>query len=105
MREFTPSCNKTVTALSGACPMLCDVDHESLVIVLSSGGSPLDGESLAQLPDAAVRWQRLEREGGAGCIAARVRHRDPPEEFGARIRAWGRVRGWAVTVARNGPLG
>jgi hypothetical protein len=84
---------------------LCDVDHESLVIVLASSGSPLDGRSLAELPDAAVRWQRLEREGVAACIAARVRHRDPPEEFGARIREWGRVRGWAVTVARCGPLG
>ena len=105
MREFNPPCNNMMTAASRACPMLRDVDHESLVIVLSSGGSPLDGESLAQLPDAAVRWQRVEREGRAACIAARVRHHDSPEEFGARIREWGRVRGWAVTVARNGPLG
>jgi hypothetical protein len=85
--------------------MLRDVDHESLVIVLSNGGAPLDGESLAGLPGAAVRWQRLEREGTAACVAARVRHGDPPEEFGARIREWGRVRGWAVTVARCAHLG
>lgn len=85
--------------------MLRGVDHESLVIVLSSGGSPLHGESLAELPGAAVRWQRVEREGRAACVAARVRHDDPPEEFGTRIRAWGRVRGWAVTVARCAPLG
>lgn len=85
--------------------MLRDVDHESLVIVLSSGGSPLDGESLAELPGAAVRWQRVEREGAAACVAARIKHEDPPEHFGARIREWGRVRGWAVTVARSGPLG
>jgi hypothetical protein len=84
---------------------LCVVDHESLVIVLASSGSPLDGESLAALPDAAIRWQRLEREGVAACIAARVRHPDSPEEFGVRIREWGRVRGWAVTVARCVPLG
>jgi hypothetical protein len=84
---------------------LCGVDHESLVIVLASSGLPLDGGSLGELPDAAVRWQRLEREGVAACIAARVRHPDPPEEFGVRIREWGRVRGWAVTVARCVPLG
>jgi hypothetical protein len=94
-----------MTAAAPADAMLCDVDHESLVIVLSSGGSPLDGESLAELPRAAVRWQRVEREGAAACVAARVRHGDPPEEFGARIREWGRVRGWAVTVARCGSVG
>jgi len=85
--------------------MLRDVDHESLVIVLSRGGSPLDGASLAELPGASVRWQRVECEGSAACLAARVRHADPPEEFGARIREWGRVRGWAVTVARCANLG
>jgi hypothetical protein len=94
-----------MTAAACADAMWCDVDHESLVIVLSSGGSPLDGESLAELPGAAVRWQRVEREGGAACVAARVRHGDPPEEFGARIREWGRVRGWAVTVAPCQHLG
>lgn len=94
-----------MTATARVNAMLCDMDHESLVIVLSSGGSPLDGESLAALSGAAVRWQRVEREGAAACVAARVRHDDPPEEFGARIREWGRVRGWAVTVARCGPVG
>ena len=94
-----------MTAAGPADAMLRDVDHESLVIVLSSGGLPLDGESLAGLPDVAVRWQRVEREGRAACVAARVRHGDPPEEFGARIREWGRVRGWAVTVARCGLVG
>jgi hypothetical protein len=94
-----------MTAAPLADAMLRDVDHESLVIVLSSGGVPLDGESLAELPGAAVRWQRVEREGAAACVAARVRHGDPPEEFGARIREWGRARGWAVTVARCGSLG
>jgi hypothetical protein len=94
-----------MTAAARADAMLCDVGHGSLVIVLSTGGSPLDGESLAELPGAAVRWQRVEREGAAACSAARVRHGDPPEEFGARIREWGRVRGWAVTVARGGSVG
>jgi hypothetical protein len=90
----------------GTCgPDVRDVDHESLVIVLSSGGLTLDDGSLAELPGAAVRWQRVEREGTAACVAARVRHGDPPEEFRARIREWGRVRGWAVTVARCGPVG
>ena len=94
-----------MTATAPADSMLRDVDHESLVIVLSSGGPPLDGESLATLPCAAVRWQRVEREGMAACVAARVRHGDPPEQFRARIREWGRVRGWAVTVARCGRVG
>jgi len=85
--------------------MFCDVDHESLVIVLSTGGPPLDDASLAGLAGAAVRWQRVEREGAAACIAARIRHNDPPEEFAVRIRDWGRVRGWAVTVARCGLVG
>ena len=81
--------------------IVCDVDHESLVIILASGGSPLDDVSLADLPGAAVRWQRVEREGAAACVAARVGHDDPPEQFGERLREWGRVRGWAVTVARS----
>jgi hypothetical protein len=95
-----------MTAAARADAILRDVDHESLVIVLSRrGGSPLDGDSLAELPGAAVRWQRVEREGAAACVAARVRHGDAPEEFGARIRDWGRVRGWVVTVARCGSVG
>ena len=81
--------------------IVCDVDHESIVIILASGGSPLDDTALAELPGAAVRWQRVEREGAAACVAARVGHDDPPEQFGRRLRAWGRVRGWAVTVARS----
>ena len=85
--------------------MLCGVDHESVVIVLSSGGVPPDGGSLARLPSATVRWQRVEREGAAVCVAARVRHGDPPVEFAARVREWGRVRGWAVTVAPCGTAG
>jgi hypothetical protein len=76
-----------MTDTARAYPMLRDVDHESLVIVLSSGGSPLDGESLAKLPDVAVRWQRVEREGRAACVAARIRHATRPKnsarEFGS----------------------
>ena len=80
------------------------MDHESLVIVLSAGGSPLDGESLDALVGTEVAWARVEREGSAACLAARVRHRDRPEEFGSRVRRWGAARGWAVTVAPCGPL-
>src|SRR5213593_3939424 len=65
------------------------VDHESLVIVLSAGGSPLDGASLEGLARAAVQWVRVEREGQAACLAARVRHADPPDAFRAQVRAWG----------------
>jgi hypothetical protein len=85
--------------------MLCDVDHESVVIVLSVDGSSPDEGSLAELPDLHVQWQRIEREGRAVCIAARLRHADPPEQFGSRLREWARVRGWAVTVASCGTLG
>jgi hypothetical protein len=78
------------------------VDHESLVIVLSVGGSPLDGAALDALVDAEVTWVRLEREGDAACLAARVRHCDRPEDFRNRLRTWGAARGWAVTVAPRG---
>ncbi len=80
------------------------VDHESLVILLSAGGSPLAADSLESLTGTAVTWSRVEREGSAACLAARVRHRDRPEEFRGRIRRWGAARGWAVTVAPCGPL-
>lgn len=76
-----------------------------MVIVLSAGGSPLEAGSLAALADATVAWVRVEREGGAACLAARVRHGDRPEDFRARVRRWGAARGWAVTVAPGRPLG
>jgi len=76
-----------------------------LVIVLSAGGSPLDGESLGALADASVVWVRVEREGSAACVAARVRHGDPPDAFRDRVRRWGAARGWAVTVASRCRLG
>jgi len=75
------------------------VDYESLLIVLSAGGSPLDAEVLDTLDATAVTWYRVEREGEAACLAARVRHADRPEQFRLRVRQWGAARGWAVTVA------
>lgn len=72
---------------------------ESLVVVLSAGGSPLASDSLESLDAARVSWVRVEREGQAACLAARVGHDDPPEDFGGRVRRWGAARGWAVTVA------
>ncbi len=79
--------------------MVCPVDHESLVIVLSAGGSPLDGASLEDLAHVTVAWVRVEREGNAACLAARVRHADPPDRFRDRVKSWGAARGWTVTVA------
>jgi hypothetical protein len=76
-----------------------------LVIVLSSGGSPLDAAALDALGLTAVRWVRVEREGEAACLAARVCHDDPPDRFRERVRGWGAARGWAVTVAPGGRLG
>ena len=78
--------------------------HESLVIILCAGGSPLDADALGDVTGAEVTWRRLEAEGSAACLAARVRHRDRPEEFRARLRRWGAARGWGVTVAPAGPL-
>jgi len=65
-----------------------------LVIVLSTGGSPLDGSALGALADVRVAWVRVEREGEAACLAARVLHRDSPDEFRDRVRRWaGRADG------------
>jgi hypothetical protein len=79
--------------------MLWVVDHESVVIVLSAGGAWLERDALDAVDGTAVTWARLEREGAAACLAARVRHADPPEHFRDRIRLWAAARGWAVTVA------
>lgn len=81
------------------CIIVRPVDHESLVIVLSTGGSPLAPTAFDGLVDVTVAWVRVEREGDAACLAARVRHADPPDDFRHRIRHWGAARGWAVTVA------
>ncbi|HMH82994.1 MAG TPA: hypothetical protein VK531_09000 [Gemmatimonadales bacterium] len=78
------------------------MDHESLVIILSTGGSPLDRTALDALADVAVTWVRVEREGEAACLAARLRHGDAPDDFRQRVRQWGAARGWAVTVAPGG---
>jgi len=75
------------------------VSHESLLIILSAGGSPLDADCFTDLAGVVVTWSQLERESSAACIAARVLHQDPLPEFRDRVRCWGRARGWAVTVA------
>jgi hypothetical protein len=81
------------------------VEHESWVIVLSTGGLPLDGVALAALADVAVASVRVARDGPATCLTARVYHADPPERFRERVRAWGAARGWAVAVAPGRRLG
>lgn len=78
--------------------------HESLVIILSAGGSPIAPDTLTDVAGVEVTWQRLEQEGMAACLAARVRHREQPVELRARLRRWGAARGWGVTVAPTGPL-
>jgi hypothetical protein len=75
------------------------MDFEALVIVLAARGPRLECDALDGLAGARVTWVRIEREGEAACLAAHVRHRDAPEEFGDRVRRWGAARGWAVTVA------
>ena len=81
------------------------VDHESLLIILSLGGSPLERTALGALTDVLVTWVRVEREGETACLAARVMHRDPPDSFRDRVRRWGAARGWAITVASSGRHG
>ncbi len=81
------------------------VDHESLLIILSLGGSPLERTALGALTDVLVTWVRVEREGETACLAARVMHRDPPDAFRDRVRRWGAARGWAITVASSGRRG
>jgi hypothetical protein len=85
--------------------MLCDVDHESVVIILSTNAASPDDQSLARLAGVRVQWQRIDYEGRLMCVAARLRHVDPPDRFGARVREWARARGWAVTVASCGTRG
>jgi hypothetical protein len=75
------------------------VEHESLVVVLCAGGAQLERDALDTLDATRVTWVRLEREGDAACLAAHVRHRDPPDDFRARMQRWGAARGWSVTVA------
>jgi len=77
------------------------VDHESLLIILSLGGSPLERTALGALTDVLVTWVRVEREGETACLAARVMHGDPPDAFRDRVRRWGAARGWAITVASS----
>ena len=77
------------------------VDHESLVIILSLGGSPLEQTALGALSDVTVSWVSVEREGETACLAARVMHGDPPDAFRDRVRRWGAARGWAITVASS----
>jgi hypothetical protein len=79
------------------------VEFESLLVLLALRGASLDDDALDTLVDIHPRWVRLEREGEAVCLAARVRHRDRPEEFRARVRGWAGERGWAVTVAPCAP--
>lgn len=77
--------------------------YESVVVVLATGGAPLEGDALDSLPEMTVTWSRIEREGRVACLAARVCHADPVSEFRVRVRQWGAARGWGVTVAPCGP--
>jgi len=77
--------------------------YESVVVVLATGGAPLERDALDALPETSVTWMRIEREGRVACLAARVRHDDPVSEFRVRVRQWSAARGWGVTVAPCGP--
>jgi hypothetical protein len=75
------------------------MEHASLVVILGVGGSHLDCDALDAIEGMQVTWARVEREGDATCLAARVCHGDDPDRFRQRIRRWGAARGWLVTVA------
>jgi hypothetical protein len=79
------------------------VPHESLLVLLARQGESIDPEVLTSLEDARPTWVRVEREGDSACLAARVRHADPPELFRDRVRRWAARREWAVTVAPCAP--
>src|SRR5207245_1468334 len=64
---------------------------------ITDGSAP----NIDDVADARVVWVRVEREGSAACVAARLRHGDLPDQFRDRVRRWGRARGWAVTVASS----
>jgi len=81
------------------------VQYESVVVILATGGAgvaPLERDALDALPATSVTWVRIEREERVACLAARVRHADPPVAFRARVREWGAARGWGLTVAPCG---
>lgn len=75
-----------------------------MVVILATGKGavPLERDALDALEGMVVTWARFEREGEARCLAARVRHGDPADQFRVRIREWGVAHGWAVTVAPCG---
>ena len=77
--------------------------NESVIVVLATGGAALEAGALDGLAGTTVTWSRIEREGHAACLAARVRHTDSVTEFRFRVRQWGAARGWGVTVAPCGP--
>jgi hypothetical protein len=79
------------------------MEFESLVVVLAAAGTSLEAEALHSLADTQVVWIRIEREGEAACLAARVRHHDQPDRFRSRVRSWASLRRWAVTVAPCAP--
>src|SRR5439155_664033 len=72
---------------------------------LDTGITYVNAPTIGAEADGAVVWVRLECEGNAACLAARVRHADPPDAFRHRVRRLGAARGWAVTVASGRPLG
>ena len=58
--------------------------HESVVVVLATGGASLERDALDALPETTVTWCRVEREGRVACLAAPVRH---PEVVSTTSRA------------------
>ena len=78
------------------------MQYESVVVILATKGAALERDALDTLPETAVTWLRVEREGQVACLAARVRHADPVSEFRVRVRQWGAAHGWGVTVAPCG---
>src|ERR1051326_9516300 len=78
------------------------MSYESVLVVLATGGAPLEGDALDGLPGTTVTWQRIEREGRVACLAARVSHADPLSDFRMRVRQWGAAPRWGGHVWPRG---
>lgn len=77
------------------------MEREALVVILGVNGAPLECDALDAIEGTRITWVRVEREGDAVCLAARVRHDDDLDRFRFRMQRWGAARGWQVTVAQE----
>jgi len=73
--------------------------HSSIVVILSAGGSILDLEALADMPQARVVQANLASGEKAACVAATLEHDCSQADLREALKVWAAGRGWSVTVA------